>query len=209
MNTYKHFFKPLADRFVALALLCALSPLILVIAFLLFIFNKGSIFFFQQRPGYKGKPFSIIKFKTMCDTYDSKGHPLPDSERLTIVGKLIRSSSLDEIPQLFNVVKGDMSFVGPRPLLMKYLPRYSPRHFTRHDVMPGITGWAQINGRNTISWEQKFEYDLKYVERQSFLLDLHILWLTVMYVLRRTGINAENHATIGEYKGIQEVNGVE
>ncbi len=168
---------------------------------LLAISNKMDIFFLQNRPGLYGKPFKIIKFKTMRDAFDSIGNPLPDEKRLTKTGKFIRSLSLDELLQLINVIKGDMSLVGPRPLLMQYLTRYSTEQARRHEVKPGITGWAQVNGRKAISWEQKFKYDVEYVDKQSLLLDLKILWLTFINVLLRKGISSDGHATMEEFKG--------
>ncbi len=161
------------------------------------------MFFLQLRPGYQTKPFKIIKFKTMRDAFDDSGYPLPDEMRLTKVGKWVRSASLDELLQLINVIKGDMNMVGPRPLLMQYLERYSPEQARRHDVRPGITGWAQVNGRNTISWEEKFRLDVEYVDRVSFWLDLKILWMTAINVLKRKGISADGHATMEEFKGSQ------
>jgi lipopolysaccharide/colanic/teichoic acid biosynthesis glycosyltransferase len=168
---------------------------------ILAIANKGSVFFLQTRPGYRAKPFKIIKFKTMSDAYNKTGIPLPDEIRLTKVGQLLRSASLDELLQLINVLKGDMSLVGPRPLLMQYLPRYSPEQAKRHNVKPGITGWAQVNGRNAISWEQKFKFDVEYVDKQSFALDLKILWMTFVNVIQRKGISADGHVTMKEFKG--------
>lgn len=198
---YKYIIKPLADFFAALILLIVLSPFILLTAILLFISNKGKVFFFQQRPGLNNKPFNIIKFKTMRDAFDINGVPLPDEIRLTKVGNSVRSASLDELLQLVNVVKGDMSLVGPRPLLMQYLPRYSAEQAKRHYVKPGITGWAQVNGRNAISWEQKFKYDVEYVNKQSFALDIKILWMTFINVIQRKGISADGHVTMEEFKG--------
>lgn len=163
--------------------------------------NSGRVFFFQQRPGLKALPFRIIKFKTMRDAFDEKGNPLPDELRLTKLGKIVRSTSIDELLQLINVLKGDMSLVGPRPLLMQYLPRYSKEQARRQEVKPGITGWAQVNGRNAISWENKFRLDLEYVSNQSFLLDLKILWLTLLNVLLRKDISAESHVNMDEFKG--------
>jgi undecaprenyl phosphate N,N'-diacetylbacillosamine 1-phosphate transferase len=197
---YKYISKPLADFFAALILMFVLCPIIVLTAIFLFISNKGSVFFFQQRPGLNSKPFKIVKFKTMRDAFDEKGAPLPDEVRLTKVGNIVRSASLDELLQLVNVIKGDMSIVGPRPLLMQYLSRYSPEQSKRHNVKPGITGLAQVNGRNAISWEQKFKYDVEYVEKQSFLLDMKILWLTFINVAKRKGISADGHATMEEFK---------
>jgi lipopolysaccharide/colanic/teichoic acid biosynthesis glycosyltransferase len=198
---YKYIIKPLADFFASLILLIVLSPIILLTAILLFISNKGKVFFFQKRPGLNSKPFKIVKFKTMRDAFDQEGIPLPDELRLTQVGRMIRSASLDELLQLINVLKGDMSLVGPRPLLMQYLSRYSPEQAKRHNVKPGITGWAQVNGRNAISWEQKFKYDVEYVKKQSLLLDIKILWMTFINVIQRKGISADGHVTMEEFKG--------
>lgn len=193
--------KPLLDVLVALVLLIILSPIIIAVIILLAIANKGSVFFLQTRPGYKAKPFKIIKFKTMRDTFDEKGNPLPDEVRLTKIGQFVRSASLDELLQLINVLKGNMSLVGPRPLLMQYLERYTPAQARRHDVKPGITGWAQVNGRNAISWEEKFKFDVEYVVKQSFLLDIKILWMTFLNVIQRKGISADGHVTMEEFKG--------
>lgn len=197
---YKGLVKYVSDFFISFILLIILSPLILLTAFFLLLSNRGKVLFFQQRPGLNHKPFYIVKFKTMRDAFDDNGEPLPDEIRLTKVGRLVRSTSLDEILQLINVLKGDMSIVGPRPLLMKYLPRYSERQARRHEVKPGITGWAQVNGRNAISWEQKFEFDVEYVEKQSFLLDLKILWLTFLKVIQRKDISSAGHVTMKEFK---------
>jgi lipopolysaccharide/colanic/teichoic acid biosynthesis glycosyltransferase len=193
--------KRVADFIVALIVFTALLPLFLFISLLLFITNKGQVFFIQERPGYKEKIFKIIKFKTMRDAYDAQGKLLPDEERLTAVGRFVRKTSLDEIPQLLNVIKGDMSFVGPRPLLVQYLPLYNAWQRRRHDVKPGITGWAQVNGRNDISWEEKFKLDLYYVENQSFLLDLKILFLTVIKVLKGSGVSKKGFATTDYFTG--------
>ena len=198
---FKHLFKPLCDFLIALFLLIILSPIIILTAIFLFLANNGKVFFFQQRPGLNSKPFKIIKFKTMRDAFDKEGIPLPDDLRLTKVGSIVRSASLDELLQLINVLKGDMSLIGPRPLLMQYLPRYSPEQAKRHNVKPGITGWAQVNGRNAISWEQKFKYDVDYVEKQSFTLDIKILWMTFLNVIQRKGISADGHVTMEEFKG--------
>jgi lipopolysaccharide/colanic/teichoic acid biosynthesis glycosyltransferase len=198
---YIHFIKPLCDFFITLFLLFILSPIILLTAILLFLANNGKVFFFQQRPGLNSKPFKIVKFKTMRDAFDNDGVPLPDDVRLTKVGSIVRSASLDELLQFVNVLKGDMSLVGPRPLLMQYLSRYSPEQSRRHEVKPGITGWAQVNGRNGISWEQKFKLDVEYVEKQSFILDLMILWKTFLNVIKRKGISADGHVTTEEFKG--------
>ncbi len=198
---YKHFIKPLGDFIIALFLLIILSPIIISTAILLLIANNGKVFFFQQRPGLNNKPFKIVKFKTMRDAFEKEGIPLPDELRLTKVGAIVRSASLDELLQLINVLKGDMSLVGPRPLLMQYLPRYSPEQAKRHNVKPGITGWAQVNGRNAISWEQKYKYDVEYVEKQSLLLDIKILWMTFINVIQRKGISSDGHVTMEEFKG--------
>jgi undecaprenyl phosphate N,N'-diacetylbacillosamine 1-phosphate transferase len=198
---FKHFLKPLCDFLIAFFLLIILSPIIILTAIFLFVTNHGKVFFFQQRPGLNSKPFRIIKFKTMSDAFDKNGIPLPDDVRLTKVGSIVRSASLDELLQLINVLKGDMSLVGPRPLLMQYLSRYSPEQAKRHNVKPGITGWAQVNGRNAISWEQKFKYDVEYVEKQSFILDIKILWMTFLNVIQRKGISADGHVTMEEFKG--------
>jgi lipopolysaccharide/colanic/teichoic acid biosynthesis glycosyltransferase len=197
--------KPVADFLSAFILLLILSPFILVTMLVLLVANKGSIFFIQQRPGLNGKPFNIIKFKTMRDAFDQQGNPLPDHIRLTKAGKFIRSASLDELLQLINVLKGDMSMIGPRPLLMKYLPLYSKEQSRRHEAKPGISGWAQVNGRNAITWEKKFKLDLYYVEHQSFFLDLKILILTIINILQRKGISADGQATMEEFKGSSAV----
>ena len=198
---YRYFIKPLCDFFIALFLLIILSPIILLTAILLFLANNGKVFFFQQRPGLNSKLFKIVKFKTMRDVFDQQGIPLPDVLRLTRVGSIVRSASLDELVQLINVLKGDMSLVGPRPLLMQYLSRYTPEQAKRHNVKPGITGWAQVNGRNAISWEQKFKLDIEYVEKQSFALDLKILWMTFLNVLQRKDVSADGHVSMEEFKG--------
>jgi undecaprenyl phosphate N,N'-diacetylbacillosamine 1-phosphate transferase len=201
LNLYNSIIKPFADFLSAFILLVILSPFILVTMLVLLIANKGSIFFIQQRPGLNAKPFNIIKFKTMRDAFDQYGNPLPDHIRLTKAGKFIRSASLDELLQLINVLKGDMSLIGPRPLLMKYLPRYTKEQARRHLVRPGISGWAQVNGRNAISWEEKFKLDFFYVQHQSFILDLKILFLTIVNILQRKGISADGQATMEEFKG--------
>lgn len=192
------------DVSIALILLILLSPLILGVIILLGISNKGAVFFLQPRPGYKAKPFRIIKFKTMRDAYDDSGKPLSDELRLTRVGQWVRSASLDELLQLINVLKGEMSLVGPRPLLMQYLDLYTPEQSRRHEVKPGITGWAQVNGRNAISWENKFRYDLEYVEKISFGLDCIILCMTLFKIIQRKGISAEGHVTMEEFRGTRE-----
>lgn len=198
---YKRIIKPVLDFIVALAGLLILSPLLILFTLLLFIVNKGKPFFFQDRPGKHGVNFKIIKFRTMTDARDKKGNLLPDSSRLTFIGKIVRKTSIDEIPQLINVVKGEMSIIGPRPLLPQYLKLYSRRQSKRHDVRPGITGWAQVNGRNAISWTQKLEYDVWYVENLSFGLDLKILFRTIKKVLISEGINTQNMATTEPFNG--------
>lgn len=198
---YKTIIKPLFDFTAALIGLLLLSPIFLVATIALTIANQGRPFFFQKRPGKNERIFSIIKFKTMNDKKDAQGNLLPDAQRLTAVGKWVRKTSLDELPQLLNVLKGDMSFVGPRPLLPEYLPLYNNTQRRRHDVKPGITGWAQVNGRNAISWPQKFELDVWYVAHQSFTLDLKILFLTVKKVFVSEGVNQEGQATAERFTG--------
>jgi lipopolysaccharide/colanic/teichoic acid biosynthesis glycosyltransferase len=198
---YKNIVKPLSDSLIALIIILMMSPIVLVLTITLFVSNSGAPFFFQKRPGKKGRVFTLIKFKTMNDKKDSDGKLLPDASRLTKVGKLVRSTSFDEIPQLINVLKGDMSLIGPRPLLVKYLGRYTPEQARRHEVKPGITGWAQVNGRNAISWEEKFELDVWYVDNVSFLLDMKILWLTIKKVIKRADISSQTSATMEEFKG--------
>lgn len=198
---YKNIVKPILDFILALIGFILLLPVFLCITILLFFANQGKPFFIQRRPGFNGVIFSIIKFKTMNDRKDKKGNLLSDAERLTAVGRFVRKTSLDEIPQLLNVLKGDMSLVGPRPLLTQYMHLYSPYQNRRHEVKPGITGWAQINGRNAIDWETKFELDVFYVEHISFGLDLKILLKTVKKILIKEGINAQNSATIEPFSG--------
>ncbi len=177
------------------------SPIFFIVFLLLLVNNNGSAFFFQKRPGKGGNIFKVIKFKTMNDKKDSNGNLLPDIKRLTSIGKLVRKTSLDELPQLINVLKGDMSVVGPRPLLPEYLPLYTETQRMRHKIKPGITGWAQVNGRNAISWEKKFEYDVWYVENISFLLDIKIILKTIIKVLRSENINTKNQATTIKFTG--------
>src|SRR5690606_14258972 len=198
---YKNFFKRLLDFVAALVGFIVLLPLFLVVTLCLFIANQGKPFFFQPRPGKDGKIFRVIKFKTMNDKKGSDGELLSDAERLTPVGGFVRKTSLDEIPQLLNVIKGDMSLVGPRPLLVEYLPLYNAVQQRRHEVRPGITGWAQVNGRNAISWERKFELDVWYVDHLSFALDMKLLWMTVMKVFKREGISQEGQVTMEKFKG--------
>ncbi|MEX0995990.1 MAG: sugar transferase [Flavobacteriaceae bacterium] len=198
---YKTVFKRVLDFILALIGLLVLSPVFLIVSIALLFANNGKPFFIQTRPGKHGRLFNIIKFKTMTDEKDAEGRLLPDSERLTAVGKFVRKTSLDELPQLINVLKGDMSFVGPRPLLPEYLPLYNKEQKKRHDVKPGITGWAQVNGRNAISWEQKFVLDVWYVQNQSFVLDLKILFLTMKKVFVSEGINKAGQATTERFRG--------
>jgi lipopolysaccharide/colanic/teichoic acid biosynthesis glycosyltransferase len=198
---YKSFFKRILDFSIALLGLLILSPLLLFIIIGLTFANNGKPFFFQLRPGKNGEIFKIVKFKTMNDKKDAAGNLLSDAERLTKIGTLVRKTSLDEIPQLLNVLKGDMSIIGPRPLLPEYLPLYNNFQAKRHDVKPGITGWAQVNGRNAISWEDKFILDVEYVERQSFLLDLKIIFLTIKKVFVSEGISQQGQATTTKFEG--------
>jgi undecaprenyl phosphate N,N'-diacetylbacillosamine 1-phosphate transferase len=195
------FFKSFFDVLGALLLLLLLSPLFLMITLLLAIANNGQPFFYQTRPGKKERLFKIIKFKSMNDKKGADGTLLPDVERITKVGNFVRKTSLDELPQLLNVVKGDMSFVGPRPLLVSYLPLYSNEQKKRHLVKPGITGWAQINGRNAISWNQKFTYDVWYVNHMGFRLDVIILWKTFLKVVQHEGVSSQTHATMETFTG--------
>ena len=198
---YKSIFKRFFDFVAAFVGLVVLLPFLLVVAVFLAFANRGKIVFRQPRPGKDGEIFNVIKFKTMNDKKDSSGALLPDYERLTGIGRAIRSLSIDELLQLINVLKGDMSLVGPRPLLVEYLPLYSPEQARRHKVRPGITGWAQVNGRNAISWKQKFEYDVWYVNNLSFLLDIKILFLTVKKVVCSHGVNASSDVTMEPFKG--------
>lgn len=199
---YKHFFKRLIDFILVLCVLLVIWPILLIITVWLHFANKGAgAFFTQDRPGKTGKIFKVIKYKTMTDERDAEGNLLPDADRLTKVGRFVRSTSIDELPQLINVLKGDMALIGPRPLLPQYLPLYSPKQARRHEVRPGITGWAQINGRNAISWTKKFEYDVWYVDHCSFLLDLKIVFLTIKKVFIREGISQEGQATMEFFNG--------
>lgn len=181
--------------------LVLLLPVLAVVAFLIWRQMGAPVLFRQTRPGLHGKPFEMVKFRTMRDAADTKGNPLPDSERLTKLGRFLRASSLDELPELWNVLKGEMSLVGPRPLLMDYLPLYSPEQARRHEVRPGVTGWAQVNGRNAISWDQKFALDVWYVDNRSLWLDLKIIWLTIRKVFKREGISAAGEATMPKFTG--------
>ena len=198
-----HFSKRLFDLTFALIALVILSPIILVTAILVRIFLGTPVLFKQQRPGYKGRPFFIYKFRSMTNRLSPDGSLLPDAERLTRFGRLLRSLSLDELPELFNIVRGEMSFVGPRPLLMEYLLLYSSKQAHRHDVIPGLTGWAQVNGRNTIDWPSKFAMDIWYVDHWSFWLDIKIIFLTVWKAVLREGVNQEGQSTVEYFKGEQ------
>lgn len=198
---YRIFIKRFIDIVFSGVALAALSPLLILTALLLFVVDGGSPLFMQERPGKGGRVFRVVKFKTMNNRRDQTGKLLPDSERITILGKFVRSTSLDELPQLVNVLVGDMSLVGPRPLLVKYLSLYNERQARRHEVRPGITGWAQVNGRNAISWQERFELDVYYVDNLSFWLDLKILFLTVRKVLKREGISSQNSVTMDAFKG--------
>jgi sugar transferase EpsL len=194
--------KRLFDVLVASFLLVAMSPVMAVVAAVIAVKLGTPVLFRQQRPGLNGEPFEMIKFRTMSDARDANGELLPDEERLGGLGKFLRKTSLDEFPELWNVLKGDMSLVGPRPLLMRYLDRYTPEQARRHEVRPGITGWAQVNGRNALSWEEKFEHDVWYVDNRSFWLDIRILWRTVWNVLAGSDTSADGHATMPEFMGV-------
>jgi lipopolysaccharide/colanic/teichoic acid biosynthesis glycosyltransferase len=198
---YRTFLKFLIDFIFSLVILIMSFPILLLVTLLLIIANQGKPFFFQLRPGKNGQLFKIIKFKTMNDKKDNEGNLLSDAERLTKIGAFVRKTSLDEIPQLLNVFKGDMSLIGPRPLLPGYLPLYNEEQKKRHNVRPGITGWAQVNGRNAISWRQKFEYDVWYVENLSLLLDFKILLLTIKKVIIKEGVNSNTSITMEAFKG--------
>ena len=194
-------FKSIFDKTLALFLIILFSPIYIVVSLLIFFKMGSPILFRQKRPGYKEKIFGIYKFRTMTNEKDANGNLLPDDKRLVGIGKFIRSTSLDELPQLFNVLKGEMSFVGTRPLLIEYLHLYNQKQKRRHDVKPGITGWAQVNGRNAISWEQKFDYDVWYVDNQSFWLDIKILWLTFLKVVKRSDISSSTSSTMEKFTG--------
>lgn len=199
---YASFLKRVFDFLISLVALIVLSPVLLIVTVLLAILNKGAgAFFVQERPGRNGKIFKLIKFKTMTDERDADGNLLPDAERLTKVGKFVRSTSIDELPQLINVLKGDMALIGPRPLLVQYLPLYSPEQRRRHEVRPGITGWAQCHGRNTLSWSEKFKLDVWYVDHLSLKTDLQVIWLTVLSVLKREGISSDTSVTMDAFNG--------
>jgi len=198
---YKNYFKRLIDFISAFIGLVVVMPVLVFVGFLLLFVNKGKPFFIQDRPGKGGIVFKVIKFKTMNDWRDSQGRFLPDEQRLTRIGRFVRSTSIDELPQLLNVLKGDMSLVGPRPLLVKYLPLYNERQAKRHDVRPGITGWAQVNGRNALSWDEKFEHDVYYTENVSLALDAKIIIMTIFNVLKREGIASTTSSTMEAFTG--------
>ena len=202
MKIYANCLKRVLDFVIALCAFTVSLIILIPVSIILYFANKGAgVFFLQPRPGKNGKIFKVIKFKTMTDEKDAEGNLLPDEVRLTPMGKFVRSTSIDELPQLINVIKGDMALIGPRPLLVQYLPLYSPQQARRHEVRPGITGWAQVNGRNSISWKQKFEYDVWYVDHLSFLLDLKIIFLTIKKVFVREGISHEGMATMEPFNG--------
>lgn len=202
MNSfYRCYGKRIFDLTLAVVLLMVLSPVLVVIALVLYLKLGCPVLFRQQRPGLHGNPFVICKFRSMTDVKDKEGLMLQDSERLSNIGKWLRSVSIDELPELWNVIKGDMSFVGPRPLLVEYLPLYSPEQSRRHEVRPGITGWAQINGRNAISWEEKFKLDIWYVDQRSLWLDIKILYMTFWHLLKQEGVHAENNVTMPKFTG--------
>lgn len=199
---YKHFFKRFFDFWIALIALILISPILLVVTIWLHFANKGAgAFFLQERPGKDAKFFKVIKFKTMTDERDEKGELLPDELRLTKVGRFVRSTSIDELPQLFNVLKGDMALIGPRPLLVQYLPLYSKEQARRHEVRPGISGWAQCHGRNSISWTEKFKLDVWYVDHVSLWTDLKVIWITIQKVVKRADISEEGQATMEAFTG--------
>jgi len=206
---YKSFFKRFFDLLISISVLLLIGWFLVIIAIWLHFANKGSgVFFRQKRPGLKGKPFYVLKFKTMTDERGEDGKLLPDVQRLTKVGKFVRSTSIDELPQLWNVLKGEMAFIGPRPLLMQYLPLYTPEQNRRHDVRPGITGWAQVHGRNLLMLSKKFEYDVWYVDHLSLVLDIKIIWMTIMNVLKRSDIGegAENMAEVDDLHFAERIN---
>ena len=199
---YKHFFKRFFDFWISLMALIIISPILLIVTIWLHFANKGAgAFFLQERPGKDGKIFKVIKFKTMTDERDGNGKLLPNEQRLTQVGTFLRKTSIDELPQLINVLKGDMALIGPRPLLVKYLPLYSPEQARRHEVRPGISGWAQCHGRNSISWTEKFKLDVWYVDHLTLCTDIKVIWITIMKVIRREGIAKEGKATVGGFDG--------
>lgn len=199
---YRHFFKRFLDFCISLLALICVSPILIVVALWLHFANKGAgAFFLQERPGKDGKIFKVIKFKTMTDERDASGNLLPDEKRLTKVGAFVRSTSIDELPQLINVLKGDMALIGPRPLLVEYLPLYTKEQNRRHEVRPGISGWAQCHGRNSISWTEKFKLDVWYVDHLSLLTDLKVVWLTLKTIIKRNGISQEGMATMEAFNG--------
>ena len=198
---YRTAIKPLIDFTLAFLLMVVISPLLCFVIVSLYFFNHKEVFFRQKRPGLHGEIFTILKFKTMNDKKDENGNLLPDYQRMTKIGKFIRSTSIDELPQLFNVLKGDMSMIGPRPLLPDYLNLYSTEQYRRHEVKPGITGWAQVNGRNTLSWYEKFKYDVEYVDSSSFIMDLKIILMTIKNVFQRKDINADQEITMEPFNG--------
>lgn len=198
---YLRFGKRMLDLLVIFMTSPLWLPVLLLVAITNWLVLGRPVLFCQQRPGLGGEPFTIYKFRTMTDERDDQGNLLPDADRLTAFGNFLRSTSLDELPELFNVLKGDMSLIGPRPLLMEYLPRYTTEQMRRHEVRPGITGWAQVNGRNALTWEEKFQMDVWYVEHCSFWLDLKILWLTFMVLMKREGITAQEHVTMPKFMG--------
>ena len=199
---YAHFFKRFFDFWISLIALICISPILIIVTIWLHFANKGAgAFFFQERPGKDGKIFKVIKFKTMTDERDASGNLLPDADRLTRVGTFVRSTSIDELPQLINVLKGDMALIGPRPLLVQYLPLYSKEQMRRHEVRPGISGWAQCHGRNQISWTEKFKLDVWYVDHLSLLTDLKVIFITIKKVFFREDINSDNDATMEDFNG--------
>lgn len=199
---YKFFFKRVLDFFISFIVLICISPILIAVTIWLHFANKGAgAFFLQERPGKDGKIFKVIKYKTMTDERDPEGNLLPDENRLTKVGKLVRSTSIDELPQLINVLKGDMALIGPRPLLVQYLPLYSKEQMRRHEVRPGISGWAQCHGRNAISWTDKFKLDVWYVDHCTLWTDIQVIWITVMKVLKRADINEAGQATMEPFTG--------
>lgn len=200
-SLYEEYFKRLIDLIISVFTLAFFLWLILLIALLVWLDMGKPILFKQKRPGLRGKPFVLYKFKTMIEAFDEKGRLLPDSKRLNKLGRILRSASFDELPTLINVIKGDISLVGPRPLLVEYLDRYTSEQARRHEVKPGITGWAQVNGRNAITWEEKFKYDVWYVDNRSLLLDIKIIFMTIINVIKGEGVNQPGHATMEEFKG--------
>ena len=198
---YKKFFKRFFDFMLSLLAIIVLSPILLLLIIIVAIAMRGNPFFVQLRPGKNNKIFKLIKFRTMTNKKDAEGNLLPDDQRLTKFGKFLRKTSLDELPELFNILVGDMSIIGPRPLLVKYLVLYNEEQLHRHDVRPGLTGWAQVNGRNDTTWEKRFQYDLEYVEKLSFAFDFKIFFMTIGKVFKRSGVSQEGHATMEEFKG--------